>query len=102
MTTHHLDSMLRPTRLAVIGASETAGSIGQALMAKVIGAGFPGDVFPVNPKCSPVPGLPAYPHGAGHQAAAVTHPASEYDGSAAGGNRSPAGAEGIWPWRRTI
>ncbi|MFO1462767.1 MAG: bifunctional acetate--CoA ligase family protein/GNAT family N-acetyltransferase [bacterium] len=54
-----LDPIFSPAKVAVIGASEGPGSVGRALMENL--AGFPGDLFPVNPKHSQVLGRRAYP-----------------------------------------
>jgi predicted CoA-binding protein len=43
-----LEAMFSPKSVAVIGASETSGSVGQALMENL--RSFNGHVFPVNPK----------------------------------------------------
>ena len=41
---------MKPQQVAVIGASEKAGTIGNALMKNLLEGGFPGTVMPVNPK----------------------------------------------------
>jgi len=55
-----LDALFAPRTIAVIGASETAGSIGQALMQNL--QGFDGHVFPINPKHRAVGGREAFPN----------------------------------------
>ncbi len=53
-----LEAMFAPRTLAVIGASETPGSVGRALMENL--QVFEGRVFPVNPKYSTVLGRDAF------------------------------------------
>ena len=55
-----LDTMFAPRNIAIIGASERAGSVGQALVENL--QLFEGRVFPVNPKHKTVGGLEAFPH----------------------------------------
>ena len=50
MGQHNLDRIFKPRHVAVIGASEKAGTIGNALMRGLIDGGFSGTVLPVNPK----------------------------------------------------
>ena len=55
-----LDAIFRPRRVAVIGASEEAGSVGRSLVENLLKGAFQGDVFAVNPKRESVLGLRAY------------------------------------------
>ena len=48
------------TRIAVVGASDTPGSIGQILCSNLRDGGFKGPVFYVNPHHASIAGLPAY------------------------------------------
>ncbi len=57
-----LDSMLRPKSVAVIGASSREGSLGNTVMKKILGFGFRGKVYPINPKAQEILGLKAYPN----------------------------------------
>ncbi len=57
----NLDRMLNPKAVAVIGASERPESVGAAVMRNLVDGGFPGAVYPINPRRSTVRGLPAYP-----------------------------------------
>ena len=52
--------LLLPRTIAVVGASDTPGSVGQALWRHVTG-GATGSVFPVNPRHDTVGGRAAYP-----------------------------------------
>lgn len=56
-----LDAIFSPRNVAVIGASEKAGSVGRTLLWNLISSPFGGAVFPVNPKRSSVLGIKAYP-----------------------------------------
>ncbi len=56
-----LDVMLAPQSVALIGATESHGTVGRTLMENLIGGAFQGEVFPVNPKRECVLGIPAYP-----------------------------------------
>lgn len=56
-----LDAIFSPQRIAVIGATERAGSVGQAVLANLMNNHFDGVVFPINPNRESVLGLTAYP-----------------------------------------
>ena len=55
-----LDTMLAPKSVAVIGASESTGSVGRILMENLREESFQGTVYPVNPKRAEILGIPAY------------------------------------------
>ncbi|MFH1591473.1 MAG: acetate--CoA ligase alpha subunit [archaeon] len=55
-----LERMFSPQTIAVIGASGTKGKVGYAVMSNLIGKGFEGVVYPVNPKRRSVQGVRAY------------------------------------------
>jgi len=57
-----LDVFFEPRTVAVIGATETAGSVGRTLLWNLVTNPFGGTVFPVNPKRSSVLGVKAYPN----------------------------------------
>jgi acetyltransferase len=57
-----LNSIFSPHNVAVIGATETADSVGRTLMWNLISNPFGGAVFPVNPKRTSVLGVKAYPN----------------------------------------
>ncbi len=48
---------MKPRQIAVVGASERAGTIGNALMKNLLEGGFAGTVLPVNPKYDKIYGL---------------------------------------------
>ena len=59
-TRRPLDPIFSPKSVAVIGATETLGSVGRTILDNLIKGGFAGKIFPVNPKRPTVLGLPAY------------------------------------------
>jgi acetyltransferase len=61
MGTEKLDAIFNPRRIAVIGASDRDSSIGAKLLRNLIGVGYKGVVYPVNPFRSTVQGIMAYP-----------------------------------------
>jgi acetyltransferase len=56
-----LDVFFAPETVAVIGASNTVGSVGRTILWNLVSHPFGGTVFPVNPKRSSVLGIKAYP-----------------------------------------
>ncbi len=58
---HPLDAIFAPRNVAVIGATETMGSVGRTVLWNLISSPFGGTVFPVNPKRPSVLGIKAYP-----------------------------------------
>jgi acetyltransferase len=56
-----LEVFLRPTTVAVVGATETQGSVGRTLLWNLISTPFGGTVFPINPKRPSILGIQAYP-----------------------------------------
>ena len=59
-TRRPLDPIFSPKSVAVIGATETIGSVGRTILDNLIKGGFAGTIYPVNPKRPTVLGLPAY------------------------------------------
>ena len=57
-----LESIFAPKNVALIGATETVGSVGRTLMWNLISNPFGGAVFPINPKRPSVLGVKAYPN----------------------------------------
>jgi len=57
MGIYNLDRIFNPGAIAVIGASEKAGSVGSTLMLNLVQSGFKGDLFPVNPRHRTIHGL---------------------------------------------
>ena len=58
---HPLDPFFKPRAVAVIGATETPGSVGRTVLANLTATTFGGAVYPVNPRRDSVLGLKAYP-----------------------------------------
>ena len=58
---HPLDPFFKPRSVAVIGATETPGSVGRTVLANLVATSFGGVVHPVNPRRDTVLGLQAYP-----------------------------------------
>ncbi len=56
-----LDAMFFPKSLAIIGASNVPGKWGFLIITSILGKGYRGKIFPVNPKQETILGLKAYP-----------------------------------------
>ncbi|MBP9128536.1 MAG: CoA-binding protein, partial [Elusimicrobia bacterium] len=56
-----LDVFFQPKAVAVVGATEHAGTVGRTLLWNLITSSFGGTVYPVNPKRPSVLGIKAYP-----------------------------------------
>jgi acetyltransferase len=56
-----LDAIFRPKSVAVIGATEKAGSVGRTILWNLISNTFGGTIYPVNPARASVLGIRAYP-----------------------------------------
>ena len=59
--TRSVARLLAPKVVAVIGASRTAGTVGNAVLGNICENGFAGIVHPVNPRAESVRGLKCYP-----------------------------------------
>ncbi|MFX4262372.1 acetate--CoA ligase alpha subunit [Pelotomaculum propionicicum] len=55
-----VNSFTNPKSLAVIGASNTPGKIGNAIVINLIKSGYKGKIYPINPKEKEISGLPCY------------------------------------------
>ena len=60
--TQPLDVFFSPKTVAVIGATETAGTVGRTILWNLVSNPFGGVVFPINPKRPSVLGVKAYKH----------------------------------------
>ena len=60
MSIRNLDSLFKPTSVAVIGASKRPNSVGAVLSHNLLNAGFDGPVMPVNPKETSIESTLAY------------------------------------------
>jgi len=56
-----LDAIFAPKSVAVIGATETSGSVGRTILWNLISNTFGGTIYPVNPKRASILGIKAYP-----------------------------------------
>jgi len=55
------DAIFKPRSIAVVGASNTPGSVGKAVMDNLLWGGFAGTIYPINVKPVSFPGLQSYP-----------------------------------------
>jgi acetyltransferase len=60
LSIRNLDKIFDPHRIAVIGASDAPTSVGYTVLRNLVGSGFRGVVYPVNPKREAVQGIQAY------------------------------------------
>jgi acetyltransferase len=61
MAIKKLDSIFKPKRIALIGVSNNPNSVGGITLRNLVGGGYNGVVYPVNPKREAVFGIPCYP-----------------------------------------
>jgi len=61
MSAINLDKIFHPKSIAVVGASQRTGSIGYALMRNLIQGGYPGKVYPINPRHKTIWEIEAFP-----------------------------------------
>jgi len=52
-----LSAFFQPSSIAVIGASESAGKLGHEILKNLLDGGFPGALYPINPKSERILGL---------------------------------------------
>ena len=55
-----MNRIMKPKAVAVIGASDAEGKIGNSVMKNIINGGYQGDLYPINPKADEILGLKAY------------------------------------------
>jgi len=55
----NIDRLLNPKSIAIIGASDKPGSLGGTVLKNLIAIGYPGDLYPINPKRDVVMEMPA-------------------------------------------
>ena len=60
--TRDLEPLFAPRSIAVVGASRTAGSVGNAIMSNLVYGGYTGVVYPVNPKARSILGNRCVPN----------------------------------------
>ena len=61
MGAHKLDKIFNPKRIALIGVTINPNSVGGKVLGNLVGGGFRGVVYPVNPESEAVLGIPCYP-----------------------------------------
>jgi 3-hydroxypropionyl-CoA synthetase (ADP-forming) len=59
--TEHLDSFFNPASVAVVGASASAGKIGNVIVDSLVNYQFAGRIYPVNPNRASILGVRCYP-----------------------------------------
>ena len=55
-----MDKLFAPQRVAVVGAGGDHSSVGHTVLGNLVGGGFDGVVYPVNPGRESVHGIQAY------------------------------------------
>ena len=60
MDKHYLNRLFEPKSVAVFGASDRSGSVGNLVFKNMIEGDFAGEVYPINPKHDKVQGQKAY------------------------------------------
>ncbi len=61
MDAHRLDRIFKPKRIAVIGVTINPNSVGGKVLGNLVGGGFTGVVYPVNPQHEAVLGIHCFP-----------------------------------------
>ena len=61
MDIHDLDPIFKPQRIALVGVGPNPNSVGGKILANLVGGGFRGVVYPVNPAVEAVMGIPCFP-----------------------------------------
>ncbi|MEJ3654378.1 acetate--CoA ligase family protein [Actinomycetes bacterium KLBMP 9759] len=56
-----MNRLMHPRAVAVIGASNETGKIGNSVMRNLVDGGYAGEIYPINPKAEEVLGRKAYP-----------------------------------------
>ena len=57
---HHLDPLLRPSSIAIVGASASEG-VGRRILETLLHGQYPGALYAINPKYDDVLGIPCFP-----------------------------------------
>jgi acetyltransferase len=58
---HPLDPIFKPNSVALVGATDRAGSVGRNVLWNLLSSPFGGTIYPVNPKRSNILGIRTYP-----------------------------------------
>ncbi len=56
-----IEALFKPKSIAVVGASRHPGKIGYEILNNLLGYGYKGKIYPVNPKADEILGLKVYP-----------------------------------------
>jgi acetyltransferase len=57
---HYLTALFEPKSVAVIGASDRENSVGNVIFKNILGSGYKGRLYAINPKHETIQGQPAY------------------------------------------
>jgi len=57
-----LEKLFSPASVAIVGASNTPGKVGHDVLKNLLDMGFPGEIYPVNPKAEEILGIKAWPN----------------------------------------
>ncbi|MBN2383829.1 GNAT family N-acetyltransferase [bacterium] len=60
MSIHNLESIFNPERIALIGVTANPNSVGGVVLRNLVGSGYRGAVYPINPTAEAVLGMPCY------------------------------------------
>jgi acetyltransferase len=61
MSQEALNAILKPSSIAIIGASRRTGAVGNLIVKNILESGFKGSIYPVNPNADEIYGLKCYP-----------------------------------------
>lgn len=61
LTIVSFENFFNPDSVAVVGASQNKGKVGNEIVTRMIDAGYKGSIFPVNPHAETIEGLRCYP-----------------------------------------
>ncbi len=56
-----LESFFNPKSIAIVGASRQKSKVGYEILTSIMGAGYKGKIYPVNPQADTIEGLKCYP-----------------------------------------
>ena len=60
MTTNDISFFFNPKSIAVIGASDTKGKVGNTVLNNIVTSGYKGKIFPINPRADEVCNIQCY------------------------------------------
>ncbi len=61
MSSHPVEEILHPQSIAVVGASENPAALSYNFTRQLLDYGYRGRIYPINPNCSEVLNIKAYP-----------------------------------------